>query len=72
MIFSIGLGIEGGSPRRGVLKDFSETTGGRYFYVKKAGQLAEVNLQIARGPLGRSLYQRIIKWIRERAQQARR
>jgi VWFA-related protein len=47
MIFSIGLGIEGGSPRREVLKEFSEVTGGRYFYVKKAGQLSDTYERIA-------------------------
>jgi len=47
MIFSIGLGIEGGSPRRDVLKEFSEVTGGRYFYVKKAGQLGDTYQRIA-------------------------
>jgi VWFA-related protein len=47
MIFSIGLGIEGGTPRREVLKEFSEVTGGRYFYVKKAGQLEGTYQRIA-------------------------
>lgn len=47
MIFTIGLGIEGGSPRREVLKEFSEVTGGRYFYVKKAGQLDGTYQRIA-------------------------
>jgi VWFA-related protein len=47
MIFSIGLGIEGGTPRREVLKEFSEVTGGRYFYVKKAGQLGDTYQRIA-------------------------
>jgi VWFA-related protein len=47
MIFSIGLGIEGGAPRRDVLKDFSESTGGRYFHVGKAGKLDETYERIA-------------------------
>jgi VWFA-related protein len=47
MIFSIGLGIEGGTPRKEVLKEFSEVTGGRYFYVKKAGQLGDTYQRIA-------------------------
>ena len=47
MIFAIGLGIEGGTPRRNVLEEFSDSTGGRYFYVKKAGQLAGTYERIA-------------------------
>jgi len=47
MIFTIGLGIEGGAPRKDVLKEFAESTGGRYFAVKKAGQLASAYQRIA-------------------------
>ncbi len=47
MIFSIGLGIEGGAPRRDVLKDFSESTGGRYFHIGKVGKLKETYQRIA-------------------------
>jgi VWFA-related protein len=47
MIYSIGLGIEGGAPRRDVLKDFSSSTGGKFFYIKKKGTLAAAYERIA-------------------------
>ncbi len=47
LIYAIGLGGGGSGPRRSVLKDFSEFTGGRAFFVKKADELAEVYEQIA-------------------------
>lgn len=55
MIFSIGLGIEGGAPRREVLREFSEVTGGRFFYIKKKGTLGEAYERIAE-ELGRQYY----------------
>ena len=33
------FGIEGGAPRRDVLKDFSSSTGGEFYYIKKKGTL---------------------------------
>jgi VWFA-related protein len=47
MIFTIGLGIDGGTPRKNVLKEFSDSTGGRYFYVNKAGELGDTYERIA-------------------------
>jgi Ca-activated chloride channel family protein len=48
IIYAIGLGGgPAGGPRKNVLKEFSETTGGRAFFVAKAEQLAEVYQQIA-------------------------
>jgi VWFA-related protein len=47
MIYSIGLGIEGGAPRRDVLKDFSGSTGGEFFYIKKKGTLGAAYERIA-------------------------
>ena len=47
MIYSIGLGIEGGRPRRDVLKDFSSNTGGDFYYIKKKGTLAAAYERIA-------------------------
>ena len=40
------LGIEGGSPRKNVLNEFSESTGGRYFFnfVNFRDPLAQINL----------------------------
>jgi Ca-activated chloride channel family protein len=43
LLYAIGLG----DVRKSVLKDFSETTGGRAFFVAKASQLAEVYSKIA-------------------------
>jgi Ca-activated chloride channel family protein len=43
MLYGIGLG----EVRKSVLKEFSETTGGRAFFVSKASQLAEVYREIA-------------------------
>jgi len=43
LIYAIGLG----DVRKSVLKEFSETTGGRAFFVAKASQLAEVYGKIA-------------------------
>ena len=47
LIFAIGLGGGGSGPRKSVLKEFSEFTGGRAFFVKKADELAEVYARIA-------------------------
>lgn len=47
MIFAIGLGGWGSGPRKGVLRDFSDYTGGRPFFVNKAADLAEVYEKIA-------------------------
>ncbi len=48
IVYSIGLGGGFlGSERRSVLKDFSEFTGGRAFFVNKASELAEVYARIA-------------------------
>lgn len=47
MIYTIGLGIEGGATRRDVLKDFSSSTGGEFFYVKKKGMLGPAYERIA-------------------------
>ena len=56
MIFSIGLGGGyGGAPSKGVLTEFSEVTGGRFFYVKKTEQLAKTYLEIAE-ELGKQYY----------------
>lgn len=56
MIFSIGLGGgAGGAPRRDVLKEFSENTGGQTFFVKKPEQLAEAYDRIAE-VLGKQYY----------------
>ncbi|MCP3982512.1 MAG: VWA domain-containing protein [bacterium] len=56
MVYTIGLGGGyGGSPRKDVLKDFSENTGGRFFLAKKPGDLAEVYRQIA-DELGKQYY----------------
>lgn len=43
LLYAIGLG----EVRKSVLKEFSETTGGRAFFVAKASQLAEVYRKIA-------------------------
>ena len=55
MIYSIGLGIQGGAPRRDVLKDFSSSTGGEFFYIKKKGTLAAAYERIAE-ELGKQYY----------------
>lgn len=48
LIYSIALGNDaGGAGRKNVLKEFSETTGGRYFAVKKASELSGVYQRIA-------------------------
>lgn len=47
MIYTIGLGIEGGAPRRDVLKDFSGSTGGEFFYIRKKGTLGAAYERIA-------------------------
>jgi Ca-activated chloride channel family protein len=48
MIFGIGLtGGVGGAARRDVLKEFAEVTGGRTFFAKKPGELAETYGKIA-------------------------
>ena len=47
MIYAIGLGGGGQGPRKSVLKDFSDYTGGRPFFVKKASELGEVYQRIA-------------------------
>ena len=43
LIYAIGLG----DVKKSVLKEFSETTGGRAYFVAKAGQLADVYKKIA-------------------------
>jgi Ca-activated chloride channel family protein len=55
MIYSIGLGIEGGAPRRDVLKDFSGSTGGEFYYIKKKGTLGAAYERIAE-ELGKQYY----------------
>jgi Ca-activated chloride channel family protein len=55
MIYTIGLGIEGGAPRRDVLKDFSSSTGGEFYYVKKKGTLGVAYERIAE-ELGKQYY----------------
>jgi Ca-activated chloride channel family protein len=47
IVFPIGLGDEGGSRRKDVLKKFADVTGGRAFFVKRASELAEVYAKIA-------------------------
>jgi Ca-activated chloride channel family protein len=47
LIYAIGLGGGGQGPRRSVLRDFAEFTGGRAFFVKKASELGEVYQRIA-------------------------
>jgi VWFA-related protein len=47
LIFAIGLGGGGTGPRKGMLKEFSDYTGGRAFFVKKADELAQVYERIA-------------------------
>ncbi len=48
IIYAIGLGGgPGGGPRKNVLREFSETTGGRAFFVKEAAELAGVYQRIA-------------------------
>ena len=47
MIYAIGLGIEGGRPKRDVLKEFSSNTGGDFYYIKKKGTLKEAYGRIA-------------------------
>lgn len=47
LIYSIGLGGGGQGPRKSVLKDFSDFTGGRPFFVKKAAELGKVYQRIA-------------------------
>jgi VWFA-related protein len=47
LIYAIGLGGGGQGPRRSVLRDFSDFTGGRSFFVKKASELGQVYQRIA-------------------------
>jgi VWFA-related protein len=47
LIYSIGLGGGGQGPRKSVLKDFSDYTGGRPYFVKKAAELGQVYQRIA-------------------------
>lgn len=48
LIYAIGLGGGlGGGARKSVLKDFSDVTGGRAFFVSKASELGEVYQKIA-------------------------
>jgi VWFA-related protein len=47
LIFSIGLGGGGQGPRKSVLRDFSDFTGGRSYFVKKAAELGQVYERIA-------------------------
>jgi len=55
MIYTIGLGIEGGAPRRDVLRDFSSSTGGQFYYIKKKGTLGAAYERIAE-ELGKQYY----------------
>lgn len=56
LIYTIGLGGGyGGAPRKNVLKEFADVTGGRFFYVKKAEDLRGVYQQIA-DELGKQYY----------------
>ncbi len=55
MIYSIGLGIEGGAPRRDVLREFSDNTGGEFYYIKKKGTLGGAYERIAE-ELGKQYY----------------
>jgi VWFA-related protein len=47
LIYSIGLGGGGQGPRKSVLRDFSDFTGGRPYFVKKADELGQVYQRIA-------------------------
>lgn len=47
LIYAIGLGGGGQGPRRSVLSDFSEFTGGRSYFVKRASELGRVYQRIA-------------------------
>ena len=48
ILYTIGLGGgPGGSVDRGVLKEFAEVTGGKFFFVKKAADLSDVYERIA-------------------------
>jgi len=47
LIYAIGLGGGGMGPRKSVLKDFSDFTGGRPYFVKKAAELGRVYERIA-------------------------
>ena len=47
LIYAIGLGSEGGNSRKNVLRELADATGGRSFFVKRAGELAEVYRRIA-------------------------
>ncbi len=48
MIYPIGLGGgQGGAPRKGVLKEFADVTGGKFYFVTKAEDLAGVYERIA-------------------------
>ncbi len=47
LIYAIGLGGSGQGPRKNVLREFSDFTGGRAFFVKKAAELGKVYERIA-------------------------
>ena len=47
IIYAIGVGGGTGAPRKSVLKEFAEVTGGRAFFVKKASELGKVYRRIA-------------------------
>jgi Ca-activated chloride channel family protein len=47
MLYTIGLGGWGTGPRKGVLKELAEVTGGRAFFVAKASELSEAYGRIA-------------------------
>jgi Ca-activated chloride channel family protein len=47
MIYAIGLGSAFGGPRKNVLREFAEVTGGRAYFVNKAKELAGVYQRIA-------------------------
>lgn len=55
MVFTIGLGGEGGGARRNILADFSDNTGGRVFMVRKPEELGDAYRKIAE-ELGRQYY----------------
>jgi VWFA-related protein len=55
MIFTIGLSGDGGGAEKGVLQEFSDVTGGRFFYVRKPDQLPDAYKNIAE-ELGNQFY----------------